>query len=390
MNATFPVEARADALAFWTGLDRVSTEGGLLADWEWAFGSALDLVRPFLRCTGEASVSFPCPAHPECACRRHDIVETDRWGLVAACHCGECEHPRWRIRPEDRLVHELDWHRFAGQLRQALGLGEPRALGRPGFGELREVGRFAGLASVYVSLADGDLLLRSLLRLFAAQSEPVVLLTARGVTCTPEVFELLRREGGAHLALCDVVAVGPDGTMTGLGDPASRLARGLGANGRGVLAHTVEQIGRDLAAIARNRAKEPPREAKLDQGEASRIFRLMKLLESEPGQRKAAPALVFRLVVLEGLSQKQAAARCRCVKSLISARVQSLESRFGLTIERLRAYATMLGDLEATVRGDRRRRKTAGRPDDFDRPELVATPGEETDDGEPDKWGNDS
>jgi len=305
---------------------------------------------------------------------------------VAACQCGECEQARWKIKPEERLVQGIDWRRFSGELRKALGFGEPCGSGMPEFGGLVEVGRYAGLASAYLSLADGDRLLRSMLRLLAAKTEPVVLLTPQGATCTPEVYEVLRREGGAHLALCDVVRVEEGGKMTGLGDAGVRLGRMLGANGRGVLTHTVEKIGQDLAAIAQGQRSEPARE-ELDASEASRVFQLMKKLESDPGQRKAAPALVFRLVVLEGLNQKQAAARCKCVKSLITARVKSLENGFGMTIERLRAYATMLGEMEATVKGDRRRRKKQGRPDDFDQPELAVGVGEEAEDFEEDKWG---
>ncbi len=104
---------------------------------------------------------------------------------------------------------------------------------------------------------------------------------------------------------------------------------------------------------------------------AGKIFLLLKRLESGPKQRKASLATVFRLLVLEGLSQRAAAARCGCVESLISARVVAIERTFGMSIERLRDFASALVSLEAAAKGERTRKKKFGRPDDFDRPEVT-------------------
>ena len=45
---------------FWAGLDGMSSGSGLMVDWEWWFGSAVDLVRPSLRATPELARSYPC------------------------------------------------------------------------------------------------------------------------------------------------------------------------------------------------------------------------------------------------------------------------------------------------------------------------------------------
>ena len=106
--------------------------------------------------------------------------------------------------------------------------------------------------------------------------------------------------------------------------------------------------------------------------EAGKVFLLLKRLESRPKQRKASLATVFRLLVLEGLSQRAAAARCGCVESLISARVVAIERTFGMSIERLRNFASALVSLEAAAKGERIRKKKFGGPDDFDRPEVTS------------------
>ena len=42
---------------FWGGLEAMFSGAGLVADWEWAFGSALPLVKPFLKPTEKESGS---------------------------------------------------------------------------------------------------------------------------------------------------------------------------------------------------------------------------------------------------------------------------------------------------------------------------------------------
>jgi hypothetical protein len=110
----------------------------------------------------------------------------------------------------------------------------------------------------------------------------------------------------------------------------------------------------------------------------ARVFALMMGLEDGPKQRKASLQVVFRRVVLEGCSQRVVASGCKCVESLISARVGTIERRFGMSVERLRCYASELKSVEWAVKGQRMRRKSAGRLDDFDQPEG----GEGEDEGE--------
>ncbi len=138
-------------------------------------------------------------------------------------------------------------------------------------------------------------------------------------------------------------------------------ARGEGENG--VLA----RIERKLDSVL-ERMNDASREAgtAVADGEAAKVFVLMKRLEGARKQRKAPLLTVFRLLVLEGPSQRDAAARCGCVESLISARVKAIEGQFGMSIERLQALRSALMEVERTVKGDRRRRKSEGRADAFE------------------------
>jgi len=139
--------------------------------------------------------------------------------------------------------------------------------------------------------------------------------------------------------------------------------RGQGEDADGVL-DALDRIEKKVDAVRTGIAgtqSEPDDRA--GEGEARRVFLLMQRLESGPKQRKASLGTVFRMVVLEGLSQRAAAARCGCVESLISARVVVIERAFGMSVERLRSFASALLSLEAAAKGERTRGKKFGRPE---------------------------
>ena len=124
------------------------------------------------------------------------------------------------------------------------------------------------------------------------------------------------------------------------------------------------RIEKKVDAVRAGSASAPAEPANgVGEREARRVFVLMQRLESGPKQRKASLGTVFRMVVLEGLSQRAAAARCGCVESLISARVVAIERAFGMSVERLRSFASALLSLEAAAKGRRTREKEFGRPE---------------------------
>ena len=91
---------------FWRGLEVISSGATIMGNWEWACGSAVELVKPFLRPTAERVEHYPCPDVSPCGCY-HEVVD-GAFGLVACCTCGEECEP-FRVEPADLLVHRLDW-----------------------------------------------------------------------------------------------------------------------------------------------------------------------------------------------------------------------------------------------------------------------------------------
>jgi hypothetical protein len=131
----------------------------------------------------------------------------------------------------------------------------------------------------------------------------------------------------------------------------------------GVL-EAVLRMERKIEAMAVVVAGRREAAAPVSESEAQRVFVLMKRLEGTPKQLKAPLAAVFRLTVLDGHSQAETARLCGCVPALISRRVKTLESRFGMSIERLRSYASTILEMEASVKGDRVRKRKCGAPRD--------------------------
>jgi DNA-directed RNA polymerase specialized sigma24 family protein len=98
----------------------------------------------------------------------------------------------------------------------------------------------------------------------------------------------------------------------------------------------------------------PPDRASED--EARRVFALMKALDAGERTRKAPLERVFRLLVLEGLSQEAVAVKCQCSPGLISSRVAEIERRMGRPVAELRGMASELGSMDASVQDDPRAR----------------------------------
>jgi len=157
------------------------------------------------------------------------------------------------------------------------------------------------------------------------------------------------------------------------------------AAAKSVPAATTRGQSEELGAVIRKAVADGLREGAfsapepLNQGEAQRVFAVLMKLRTETGVRKAPLHDVFEYMVLQGLSGEETARRCKCAPSLISARVKTLKERFGMSVGQLHHYASALSEMETAVKGDRRRGKKGGQPDDFERPQAGEDDGDESD-----------
>jgi hypothetical protein len=112
---------------------------------------------------------------------------------------------------------------------------------------------------------------------------------------------------------------------------------------------SMEKVLRDMADARRI-------DPEVDASEGQRVFALLRKLRDEAGTTKAPLATVFDLLVMEGITMRQAAERCGCSTSLIARRAAKLEKVFGLRVKALRNLATQMLELETSVKGDKHRR----------------------------------
>jgi hypothetical protein len=297
---------------FWAALDGMSSGVGLMVDWVFIFGSAVNVVRPFLEVTGQRTETFPCPAVTPCGCR-HTISETIRGELIASCGC-DWDCGTYQIEPADILFHGINMDRFCGAIRRALGFAVPSAAAYASAG-LREIGTYAAAAvPVYFSMEGRDDLLRELTKLLGVRDGPFLVLTPTGRSWSAEVEALARPHAGGHVALASVLAqcrveneecrVGEAtsprpsppaerglarwefrakaGMEPMLADFGRRLARGNG------MAHTVQEIGRNLDAIAKGSYELRKENSELRRLQSDGMFKFALRVEPEDFQAFAA------------------------------------------------------------------------------------------------------
>ena len=126
-----------------------------------------------------------------------------------------------------------------------------------------------------------------------------------------------------------------------------------------VVQAAMKRLERKLEALARSGGA-MGRDGVVRDDTAERIFELMRRLEPDPKKKKAQLLTVFRITVLDGRTQREAATICECKESLVSRRVADLEERFEMSIEELRYYASRVLDLESAAKGERRKKKKHG------------------------------
>jgi len=232
---------------FWVALDWMSTGVALMFDWFWTFGSSVDVIRPFLKFTGEKTESFPCPAETPCGCR-HTIGETRRDELIATCCC-EWQCGTYELEPADILFHGIDFERFGDAIGQALGFAKSSAAAYVSAG-LREIGTHVTAAvPVYLSLEGPDGLLRELTKLLGLRDSPFLVLTPTGSSWSPEVEAMARPHAGGHISLSSVLNASPEGFVSNgavepmLAECDKRVASLRDTGG------TLRSIHREIAAV---------------------------------------------------------------------------------------------------------------------------------------------
>lgn len=297
--------------------------------WRNQLGNDFDSFKAaFLRTRPQPAKSFPCPN--ECGCA-HEVVENKDGSLVAICRCEPWNCDDIRLTAADVVLLELNWSKLGRAIAKAFGC-EAMEL-RWDLPNTLQVAAFSN-AAVPVVLTiqnERDEFRRVAAELSARLRQPFILLAPTAQFVDGKSKELLANCKAGFFSLESHVTMMSSGLL-----------------------HSAKSGGELFATHL------PEKQDTLKQTEATRIFELMRKLRSDSANQKAPPIDVFIFTVLEGLSQKETAKRCKCVPSLVSSRVKAIERTFNLTIEQLRNYASEIREMQSSVKGDKRAKKTDG------------------------------
>lgn len=223
----------------------------VMAEWRQLADADFAALNHFLSPTQRLAQNYPCLAERDCGCRHE--VETTELFSVCQCEFGGCEAVK--LTPAEIIIHELDAPRFGGAVGGALGF-EP--VDGAGVTSAAPKIWLAGMhtetrSPVLLVLCPNETqLLKNLQVAASARTEPFILLAPTASLRSEAVNALLQRQRCAFIPLGQHLAAdGQKFRVTNSIRPIlDRFAAGL-AEGTG-LARTVEKIGRDIEAVARN------------------------------------------------------------------------------------------------------------------------------------------
>ncbi|MBI1178727.1 hypothetical protein GC207_14940 [bacterium] len=309
------------------------------------------MVNAFLRPRDEPASAVPCPH--ECGCA-HEVIIHEEGDIVGVCRCESWNCDNLVLQPEDIMVLELNWSRLGRAIARAFDC-EPKEIDLK-VRSTRQIATFgaSGLPIVLTMQAERHHFRQVITELMARLRRPFILLapTCRHVDVLS--LELLANAQAGFCPLDDTLTLLPSGSL-----------------------YSPQSAGELFSQYL------PAEPETMKPTEAQRIFGLLQKLRGQRSGEKAPLHEVFAAVVLDGLTQRATAERCGCSLGQISTRVGELESRFGLPIQQLRAYASPILEMDRTVKGDQTWKHTpvsATMADDGDNAET----GDETDD-----WGSD-
>lgn len=306
----------------WPCLDNIYGLCGVPALWRsWLCGEFATFERTFLERRAEPASSYPCPR--ECGCA-HDLVERADGSFLAVCTCDPWNCDDFAVLRDEVALLELNWPRLGRAICSAFECDYRETdLHLP---LTRQIGsKFANAAPVVLTIQNGrDEFRQAVAGVVAQLGRPFILLGPTSQFLDANSLGLLHGARAEFFDLASHVTLLPGGVLQ---------ARKSGG----------ELFSRFL----------PTPEEKMGEGEATRVFALMKMLDSGP--QKAPLESVFRLLVLEGRSQAYAARACKCSKGLLSLRATEIEKRMKRTIPELQGLASRLGEMAATVKDPRSR-----------------------------------
>lgn len=333
MNAlatTFPTVAptnpreTARPASLWRALEEIPTGIASEADWRYFTGHSWSAFqRAFLDPLNEPVRSCHCPR--ECGCA-HRVVHHDDGRIVGVCECEPWNCDNLPLTANDVAAWQFNRARLGRALCRAFDLDRcEQALGLPW---TQQIATFSAAAvPVILTIQQERHEFREVVAELAARwRDGFILFVPTSRLVDGRVLELLAHAQARFFDLESHVVLLPTGGL-----------------------HASKPAGQLFARFVTNR------DEMAGENEARRVFATLQKLRSTSAGIKAPLYEVFMAVIVDGLSQREAARKCGCSLGLISARVEELEREFKRNVSELQAMAVAFVELQTTVRGDERR-----------------------------------
>lgn len=319
----------------WQCLEEMPGLAASAAEWQRHLGGDFAVCKAaFLRRTTRHVASLPCPH--DCG-HAHDVRASRDGSFVGVCRGGD-DDPACDDIPltaDDVAVWEVNLARLGRAIALALKCDAKDA--KLGLDRTRQIASLgdAPLPIVLTIQHDEDGFGDVVAQLVARLPKGFILLAPTSRFCTAPATELLGKVNAGFFSLESLVTVLASGKL-----------------------HASKSGGELFAAHL------PEKREAIKESEGKRVFELFTKLATGKRIKKAPLETVFRHTVLKGHSQNKAAELCGCVPPLISRRVKTIESRFQMSIERLRNFASVILEMESSVKGQRTAKKKHGAPKD--------------------------
>lgn len=316
----------------WRALEELPTGIGVAADWQHFVGDAWPAFqRGFLDQCSEPARSYCCP--DECGCG-HRVVHHGDGRIVAVCECDPWNCDDIPLTAADVVEWEFNRKRLARSLSRAFELERrEQDLGLPW---TQQVATFSASAvPVVITIQQERQEFRQVVAELATRwREGFILFTPTSRFVDGRVHELLSHARAKFFDLESHVTLLPNGTL-----------------------HAPKRAGELFAPFVTKR------DESAGESEATRVFVILQKLRSKRAGMKAPLYDVFLLIVVDGLSQRDAAERCDCSLGLISARVEALTREFKRSVAQLQAMATEIVEMQTSIKGEGKRNRKPGSPD---------------------------
>jgi hypothetical protein len=254
------------------------------------------------------------------------VVRFPDGSIVAACDCDPWNCDDIHLKPDDVMLWEFHWSRFAAGVCRAFDFD--RVEHDFGLPRTSQIGAWAANAVpvILTIQSDRNEFREVVAELAARMRDGFLLFAPTNRFMDAATHELLAHARAGFFAIESHLQLTPHGALF-----ASRRAG-------------------ELFAPWMSKPTVLPEET------ARQAFALVRTLDAHGPQREPSLLKVFRLYCVEALSAETVARRCGCSKATVINRLALIEQRTGADPTTLRAYSAQFEGTEASVNDPRARR----------------------------------